>query len=195
MNQFKILFFLLFFLPFLITAKTQEPKITVSFPESFYSNEEIKVFLSVSSLKESFYDLKISIERERVLSETFNQEYQAWKDSYNYQKSIFRGPKFEGSFKLRLKNQFSVFEGKADLIVRIRESGKSKYTEYRGVVNILKPEIKNESLLTKNEVLAETYNLSKNNFFSENALLIATLLAVFSAITILILKLNLKSKN
>jgi hypothetical protein len=183
------------FLPILIflfsfeTAFAQKPKISLSFPENFKANEEIEVLVSISNLKNVSYDLKISIEKEKVLSEIYNEKEGKWKDSFYYIKNLFSGPSFEEKLKLRMKKEFLFFEGEAEIVAKVRESGKSSYTEYREKIKILKPEIKKEE--KKEEILAEIPKNFENKRLSPK--IIATLTAIFSAAAILVLKLKLKS--
>jgi hypothetical protein len=189
-NLLKI--FILFFLILgeTIFAQTLKPKVSLSFPEVFRANEEVEVLVSISNLKNAPYDLKISIEKEKnVLSEIYNEKEGKWQDSFYYLKNLFSGPSFEGKFKLRMKKEFLFFEGDAEIVTRIRENGKSSYTEYRGKIKILKPEIKKEE--NKKEFLAEIPKNLENKKLSSK--IIAVLTAIFSATTILTLKLKLKS--
>jgi hypothetical protein len=189
-NLLKI--FTLFFLILgeTIFAQTLKPKVSLSFPEGFRANEEVEVLVSISNLKNAPYDLKISIEKEKnVLSEIYNEKEGKWQDSFYYIKNLFSGPSFEGKLKLRMKKEFLFFEGDAEIVTRIRENGKSFYTEYRGKIKILKPEIKKEE--NKKEFLAEIPKNLENKKLSPK--IIAVLTAIFSATTILILKLKLKS--
>jgi hypothetical protein len=189
-NLLKI--FILFFLILgeTIFAQILKPKVSLSFPEGFKANEEVEVLISISNLKNAPYDLKISIEKEKnVLSEIYNEKEGKWQDSFYYIKNLFSGPSFEGKFKLRMKKEFLFFEGDAEIVTRIRENGKSSYTEYRGKIKILKPEIKKEE--NKKEFLAEIPKNLENKKLSSK--IIAVLTAIFSATTILILKLKLKS--
>jgi len=75
-------------------------------------------------------------------------------------------------------------------VVKVREGGKSSFTEYRGKIKILKPEIKKEE--TK-EFLAEVPKTPKLENKKLSPKIIALLNSLFSATTILILKLKLKS--
>lgn len=188
--------FLIFILSFPVFAQTQKPKIFLSFPESFSANEEIEVSVSISGLKNVTYDLKISIEKEKVLSEIYNEKEQKWQSSLYYIKNLFSGPHFDGKFKLRLKKEYLNFEGEAEILVRVRETGKSNYLEYRDKIKILKPEIKEEkgaeTAVEERESLAFLSQNFEKNFFS-SPLLIAIFVAIFSGVTILILKLQLNS--
>jgi hypothetical protein len=181
----------IFLFPFCALAQAQKPKISLFFPESFKTNEEIEVLVSISNLKNVSYDLKISIEKEKnVLSEIYNEKEEKWQDSFYYIKNLFSGPNFEGKLKLRVKKEFLLLEGDAEIITKVRESGKSSYTEHRGKIKILKPEIKKEE--TK-ELLAEVQKNPKLENKKLSPKFIAILTALLSGTTILILKLKLKS--
>ena len=193
MKILKIFLISIFLFPFSVFAQTQKPKISLSFPESFRANEEIEISISITNLKKAPYDLKISIEKDKkVLSETYNEKEGKWQDSFYYLKNLFFGPNFEGKFKLRLKKEFLFFEGEAEVVVKVRENGKSSYIQTREKIKILKPEIKKEEPKSQ-EFLAEIpKNLEKKSFSPK---IIAVFTALFSAAIILILKLKLKSSK
>jgi hypothetical protein len=174
-----------------IAKNSQKPKISLSFPESFKANEEIEVLVSISNLKNAPYDLKISIEKEKnVLSEIYNEKEGKWQSSLYYIKNLFSGPSFERKFKLRIKKEFLFFEGEAEIVVRVRENGKSSYIQTREKIKISKPEIKKEETNTQ-EILAEIPKNLEDKKLSPR--IIAILNSLFCAFIILILKLKLKS--
>jgi hypothetical protein len=122
----------------------EEPKITLSYPQQNPANEDIEVNLNVSGLENIAYDVKISIETASgIISETLiNEKENEWKSSTFYITNVFSGKSFNGSFKLRIKKEKQNFSGEseeADILVKIRENGKSKYFESIGKINIVKP--------------------------------------------------------
>lgn len=181
--------FLIFILSFPVFAQTQKPKIFLSFPESFSANEEIEVSVSISGLKNVPYDLKISIEKEKVLSEIYNEKEQKWQSSLYYIKNLFLGSSFEGNFKLRLKKEYLNFEGEAEILVRVRENGKSNYSEYKDKIKILRPKIKKDE--GKENLALASEPIEKKNYLL-SPFLVANFVAIFSTIIILILKMELK---
>jgi hypothetical protein len=193
MKFLKIFAVSIFLFPFCVLAQTQKPKISLSFPESFRTNEEIEVSISITNLKKASYDLKISIEKDKnVLSEIYNEKEGKWQDSFYYLRNLFLGPNFEGKLKLRMKKEFLLFEGEAEIVAKVRENGKSSYIQTREKIRILKPEIRKEQVKSQ-ELLAEMpKNLEKKSFSSK---IIAIFTALFSALVILILKLKLKSSK
>jgi hypothetical protein len=193
MKILKIFLISIFLFPFFTFAQIQKPKISLSFSESFKTNEEIEVLISISNLKNAPYDLKISIEKDKkVLSETYNEKEGKWQDSFYYLKNLFFGPNFKGKLKLRMKKEFLFFEGEAEIVVKVRENGKSSYIQTREKIKILKPESRKKEVKSQ-EFLAEIpKNLEKKSFSSK---IIAIFTALFSALVILILKLKLKSNK
>jgi hypothetical protein len=186
-----ILSIFLFSFGIAIAKNSQVPKISLSFPESFKANEEIEVLVSVSNLKNAPYDLKISIEKDKnVLSEIYNEKEGKWQSSLYYIKNLFSGPSFERKFKLRMKKEFLFFEGEAEIVVRVRENGKSSYIQTREEIKISKPEIKKEETKPQ-EILAEIPKNFENKKLSPK--IIAILNSLSCAFIILILKLKLKS--
>jgi hypothetical protein len=193
MKFLKIFLISIFLFPFFIFAQTQKPKISLSFPESFRANEEIEISISITNLKKAPYDLKVSIEKDKkVLSETYIEKEGKWQDSFYYLKNLFFGPNFEGKFKLRVKKEFLFFDGEAEIVVKVRENGKSSYIQTREKIKILKPEIRKKEVKSQ-EFLAEIpKNLEKKGFSPK---IIAIFTALFSAAIILVLKLKLKSSK
>ena len=101
--------------------KENPPQISLAFPKEVFPKEEFSLFLSVSHLKEKFYDLKISLQSQnKILSQIFNSQKNSWQSSHYYLKKIFTGPSFEGDFKLKIKTLN--FIGEAKLLIKIRES-------------------------------------------------------------------------
>jgi hypothetical protein len=193
MKFLKIFAISIFLFPFFVFAQTQKPQISLSFPESFRANEEIEISISITNLKKAPYDLKISIEKDKkVLSETYNEKEGKWQDSFYYLKNLFFGPNFEGKLKLRVKKEFLFFDGEAEIVVKVRENGKSSYTQTREKIKILKPEIKKEEPKSQ-ELLAEIPKKLEKKSFSPKIIAIFT--ALFSGAIILILKLKLKSNK
>lgn len=186
----KVIFLIFILLSFIfgnfVLAKNQKPKISLSFPKSFFANEEIEVLVSVSNLNNLPYDLKIAIQKEKkVLSEIYNEKERKWQSSLYYLKEMFSGPSFERKFKLRLKKEFSLYEGEAEVVVRIRESGKSNFSEVKTKIEILKPEIKKELPTVLNQPSEE-----KNHFTFP--FLIASFTSLISATFILFFKKKIK---
>jgi hypothetical protein len=196
MKILKIFAISIFLFPFFVFAQTQKPKISLSFPESSRANEEIEISISITNLKKAPYDLKISIEKDKkVLSETYNEKEGKWQDSFYYLKNLFFGPNFKGKLKLRMKKEFLFFEGEAEIIVKVRKSGKSSYIQTREKIKILKPEIKKENNeeTKPQEFLAEIpKNLEKEKLSPK---IVAILNSIFCASIILILKIKLKSSK
>jgi hypothetical protein len=115
------------------------PQLTLSYPLNSPVNKEINIALSASNLKNSTYDVKISIEKDgKILSEIFNEKENKWQSSFYYLKEVFSGNSYSGNFRLRIKS--SEFRGEADLTARLRETGKTTtYLEWSGKINILEP--------------------------------------------------------
>jgi len=124
------------------TAQVSDsPQVTLNYLKESPINKEIEVGLSASNLKNTSYDVKISIENgTTTLSEIFNEKENKWQNSYNYLTEVFSGTSFSGDFKLKIKPTENNFRGEADIFARVRESGKSSYLEFKGKINIADPE-------------------------------------------------------
>ncbi len=123
-----------------LSFSSPSPQITLNYSAENPVNKEIEAKLSVFNLKNAAYDVKISIEKEGVLSEIYDEKQGKWQSSQYYLKELFSGTSFSGNFKLKIKNSENNFRGKADILTRIRETGKSSYLEFRGKINITEPE-------------------------------------------------------
>jgi len=134
------------------SSSAPSPQISLIFPQENPVNKEIEVELSVSNLKNIAYDVKISIEKDGVLSQTckiYNQEENwqcpdeegQWQNSLYYLNNVFIGPTFAGDFRLKIKDNESDFRGEADIIVKIRDSQTGTVrTQWQGKINIIDPE-------------------------------------------------------
>jgi len=129
------------------------PEINLSYPQGNPVNKQIEVEVSVSNFKNIAYDVKISIEKDGVLSricKIYNQEEEnwqcpeedeQWQSSVNYLNNVFIGPVFTGNFRLNVREDKNDFRGEADIVARIRETGKTGYlAEFKGKINITDPE-------------------------------------------------------
>lgn len=171
------------------------PQIILSYPQENPVNKEIKIFLSVSNFKNSSYDVKVSIEKEKTLSEIYNEKNLKWQSSHYYIKNFFSGNSFEGFLKLKIKKDYLNFQGEADIVVRIRENGKNNYLERREKINIIPSETseKNNSFF-----LTNFSNINQKTFekeFFSRLFIFSFCLALFSGILILTLKIKLKGVN
>jgi len=114
-----------------LSSSGPEPKIKLSYPAENPADQEIEVLFSASDLKEATYDVKISIENEGALSLIYNAraapEDDAWLSSNFYLTEVFSGDSFEDQFRLKIKEDRNDFQGEADILARIRESGESGY--------------------------------------------------------------------
>lgn len=134
------------------TLSTPSPNINLFYPRSIPADKEIKVTLSLSNFKKATYDVKISIEKDgKTLSDIYDEKNKNWQNSYNYLKEVFSGESLTKDFKLKIKEKEKNFQGEAEIIVRIRESGKSNYLEFRGKINIIQPEEKTPNNLEEND--------------------------------------------
>ena len=122
-----------------------KPEISLVYPEENPVNKEIEVIFSASNLKNASYDIKISIEKDGVLSQIYNEEKEGenkWQTSLYYLTEVFSGTSFEGNFRLKIREDKEDFRGQADIIARIRETGKTGFLEFKGKINITDPEEK-----------------------------------------------------
>ncbi|MGB9743428.1 MAG: ComEA family DNA-binding protein [Minisyncoccales bacterium] len=186
------------------TKETEiKPKIILSFPKNSPANQEIPVTLTVSNFKNVTYDVKISLEANRVLSDIYNEKENKWQSSNYYLKECFLGPSWEKTFKLKINEKNLNFQGEADLLARVRENGKSSYLEQREKINIVSPLSVSQSSanfltednlqLSPNRNLATINQSVTNLFYKPDVFLIALINAFVLSLLILVLKIKLKN--
>ena len=145
----------------------KEPSISLVYAEENPVDKEIKVWFSALNLENAVYDIKLSIEKDGVLSRIYNKETSQWASSNFYLTEVFSGTSFEGEFLLKIREEELDFEGEADIIVRVRENGKSGYlAEFKGKIIIIGPEeTKEEEADKEKEPLpGPTISLSYSEF-------------------------------
>ena len=121
---------------------SENPKITLSFPEINPANKEILVAVHASNLKtDTLYDIKISIENASgTISEIFDEDKNDWQSSVFYLAKRLSSASSSQTLKLRIKKGKQDFRGKANIIAKIRENGKNNYYQTVDVINITEPE-------------------------------------------------------
>lgn len=158
------------------------PEITLSYPENNPANDEIKVLFSVSNLKNAIYDVKIAIEKEKIISSVYNENQNKWQSSHYYINDLFSGSSFQGTLRLKIKEEEINLQGEADIILRIRVKGENNYLEHKDKINISFPwqtKIKNTAAVSR--TVSELP-------VSLNIVSIALVISFFSGIMVLILK-------
>jgi len=120
-----ILIILVFLFPYVCLEKENE-KISaiLEFPQKIKADEEFEVLVKISGLKEEKYDLKLTLKKEREISEIYNFSAKKWQNSLYYFKDEVLGPNFEKNYKMRIKENYLDTEGKAQLILRLKQKGK-----------------------------------------------------------------------
>jgi len=126
-----IVFFILILSISFISAKN----ISIEYPLEVNVNEEFMVKIILEDFPEDVYDVKIDItfEYDR-LSQIYDDSLAKYKSTYNFVKEAITT---EGEFKVKI---FKEFEGEAEMIVRIRETGKTGGTLFEGYTINIVPE-------------------------------------------------------
>ncbi len=146
LKNFSFLIFLIFLFSFCF-AKEKIFAI-LEFPKKIKSAQEFEVLVKISGLKNEKYDLKLTLKKEKEISEIYNFSNLKWQSSLYYLKDEVLGPNFEKKYKMRVKENYFDKEGKAELILRLRQ-GKKIVFEKREEIEIEKGERRNY-LLRKN---------------------------------------------
>lgn len=116
-----------------------EPVVAVAAPSLMKADEKIGVVISIFGLDNSIYDIKVSIESDGILSDTYNDG--VWKSSNFYVKNKIYGPNVSGEeIRLMIDEEKQDFRGQANLIIKVRKNGSgSAETIYSEDINILAP--------------------------------------------------------
>ncbi len=152
----------------------QDPPISLEleWEEEIVNGEEFEVNVEVFNLKEETYDIKIYISfknNNTIISETYHEENNEWKSSFNYVYEIFSGPGNKSEmFLLRIKEDYKDFYGNAVIGVKIREdSTKEIKTQLEKDIEILKKEDNKDSIkdnksdISKNQQKKEKTTIPK----------------------------------
>ena len=122
-----------------------EKIIELEFEEVIDADEKIKIGVNIFNFDEVDYDVKLMIyDGDKSLSEIYDENEEKWKSSNYYVDEIIRGKNSSKEFELRIKEEYYDYDEKVDLIVKIRESGKSDYEEYKERIRIRKVEFEEE---------------------------------------------------
>jgi hypothetical protein len=116
--------------------------------DEILNNEEFKIEIKAFNLKDSNYDVKASIiEEDNILSEFYDSNENKWFSSNYYFDNFFSGSgNKEENIRLRLKERYNNFSGRAEILVKLRKDALVLY-----------------ELSLSIRVLNSTHNSSKNN--------------------------------
>ena len=125
-------------------------------------SEEFNVSVMLYNLKNIKYDIKVYItfeENDTIISQTFDG---SWKSSTYYIADAVEGPGSETSeIKMKIKDDYSNFEGDAKINVRIRESEtENSVASFEGSITIKKSEVSNRTSSNQGTV---SLNLVRDN--------------------------------
>ncbi len=170
-----------------------QPKIIINTDEFYLIDQELVIRVITSNLEDSFYDIKISLERDNVISRIYNPAADKWQSSHYYINRLLAGPSFDHTFRLKIREENIMFPGKADLVVRLRKSGQSNYLERREIITLSEPRPDDSFLKPKKETADLSQSLAHSHEDSWKIFLFAFGLALVSAIIILLFKQKLYS--
>jgi len=153
------------------SSENQSPQGTASQPAAVnlsvdyddeVESEEFNVSVMLYNLKNMKYDIKVYItfeENDTVISQTFDG---SWKSSTYYITDAVEGPGSETSeIKMKIKDDYSNFEGDAKINVRIRESEtENSVASFEGSITIKKSEVSNRTSSNQGTV---SLNLVRDN--------------------------------
>lgn len=112
--------------------------------DKLYNDDELEVEVKAKNLENKEYEIKAAImfeDEETIVSETYNS---GWKSSMYY-------IPFSENVRLRLKKDFRNISGDAEILVKIRERGKSAIIyETSEEIRILRTKVKVDSKLEVN---------------------------------------------
>jgi len=125
-------------------------------------SEEFNVSVMLYNLKNIKYDIKVYItfeENDTIISQTFDG---SWKSSTYYIADAVEGPGSETSeIKMKIKDDYSNFEGDAKINVRIRESEtENSVASFEDSITIKKSEMSNRTSSNQGTI---SLNLVRDN--------------------------------
>jgi hypothetical protein len=161
-KKFFLLIFLILF-PFFCAGK-EKISASLQFPKKIKTDKEFEVLVKISGLKREKYDLKLTLKKEKEISEIYNSSNRKWQNSLYYLKDEVFGPSFEKSYKMRIKENYFDTEGKGELILKLRQKGKIIF-EKREKVEIEKGEKKSKDFLSRKNL--EFKKELESNFFEK----------------------------
>jgi hypothetical protein len=161
-KKISFLIFLILF-PFFCVAK-EKISATLQFPQKIKADKEFEVLVKISGLKEEKYDLKLTLKKEKDISEIYNSSHKRWQSSLYYLKDEVFGPNFEKKYKMRIKENYFDTEGEAQLILKLRQKGKIIF-EKRKEIEIEKGEEKSKDFLSRKNL--ELKRELESNFFEK----------------------------
>jgi len=143
-------FFLLIFLILLPHFCFGKEKISaiLEFPQKIKADEEFEVLIKITGLENERYDLKLTLKKEREISEIYNFSARKWQSSTYYLKDEILGSNFAKNYKMRIKENYFDTEGKAELILKLKQKEKIIF-EKREEIEIEKGERKSKDFLSR----------------------------------------------
>lgn len=112
--------------------KETSPSSSISavFPETITAGESITVLVSGKDFTEASYDIKVSIEADRIFSRTYANE--TWRSSQFYLPSVFTGPTFTDlPVTLMISTSTESLPSVANLVIRTRTGDESGIELFR----------------------------------------------------------------
>lgn len=116
------------------------PTIHASYPTTITIGQPFTITLDAKHFAPEAYDIKVSIEHERVLSRTKRAD-DTWTSSQFYSPSLFTGPTATFSLSLLVPTSTEPLPEAAEILVRARKSGGSGFIYFQGMINLEQPVI------------------------------------------------------
>jgi len=195
LKKLPLLIFLFLF-PFFCWGK-EKISAFLEFPEKIKADEEFEVLVKIFGLENEKYDLKLTLKKEKEISEIYNFSFSKWQKSLYYLKNEVSGPIFQKKYKLRLSENFLSLEGRAELILKLRK-GKKVLFEKKETLEIEKTEekkLKNKEYLARKKIDLQkeiNSNLLEKIEWSKNWLVLSLEFFLFAGVLIFLIKNHFK---
>lgn len=111
------------------------PTIDASYPATITVGEPFTITLDARNFSPETYDVKVSVEHERVLSRTKRAD-DTWASSQFYTASVFTGPAATFSLSLAVPTSTDPLPEAAEILVRARKSGGSGFIYFQGLISL-----------------------------------------------------------
>ncbi|MDP4009049.1 MAG: helix-hairpin-helix domain-containing protein, partial [bacterium] len=122
------------------------PLASVLYPLEHSVDKELVVTVRLSGMDPSKeYDIRVGIETESVLSDAFHQAENRWRSSTFYIAQVAQKVSFIAKdVQLRIRQEHQKFKGTANIVVRLREQGRTGAVLFSGPISLVVPEEKDE---------------------------------------------------
>lgn len=129
------------------------PLASVLYPLELFVDKELVATVRLSGLDPSKeYDVRVAIETESVLSDAFHQTENRWRSSTFYiPQAAQKVSSIAKDVQLRIRQEHQKFQGTANIVVRLREQGKTGVVLFSAPISLVASEEEEKEMETEEE--------------------------------------------